>query len=65
MVISETFSYKKILDANFDVEPLEIVRCKYEHFNYPRKNESAYGDVSNLWCIKDKSKMKLGGAWVN
>lgn len=36
----------------YATEELEIVKCGYEHFNYPRKNESAYGDVASLYCIK-------------
>eukprot|EP00347_Sterkiella_histriomuscorum_P017758 403348109 len=49
--------------GQFD-EDVEIVKCGYENFNYPRKNESAYQDVSILFCIKDKSFLRLGGAWT-
>eukprot|EP00347_Sterkiella_histriomuscorum_P011719 403371372 len=45
-------------------EVVEIVKCGYSNFNYPRKNESAYQDVTNLLCIKDKSFLRLGGAWT-
>ncbi|CDW90070.1 UNKNOWN [Stylonychia lemnae] len=52
------------LDELMVTEQLDLVRCKNQYFNYPGKNESAYADVYNLLCIKDKSKMTLGGAWT-
>ncbi|CDW89571.1 UNKNOWN [Stylonychia lemnae] len=43
---------------------LEIVKCGLEHLNYKNKNESALLDTENLYCIKDKSKLKIGGAFA-
>eukprot|EP00347_Sterkiella_histriomuscorum_P006291 403353331 len=51
-------------DQIFTTQDVELVKCKYSDFNYPRKNESAYQDVSILLCIKDKSFLRIGGAWT-
>ncbi|CDW74282.1 UNKNOWN [Stylonychia lemnae] len=53
-----------VLDNKFENQQLELIKCKDLYFNYPRKNESAYLDVADLLCIKDKSMLKLGGAWT-
>ena len=45
-------------------EELKYEKCGYEFFNYDQKNDSAYLDVVDLFCIKDKSKLTLGGAWT-
>ncbi|CDW84854.1 UNKNOWN [Stylonychia lemnae] len=53
-----------LLEAKMVYEPLELVRCGLQHFNYEKKNESAYEDVANLLCIKEKKYLSLGGAWT-
>ncbi|CDW89641.1 UNKNOWN [Stylonychia lemnae] len=53
-----------LLEVKMAYEPLELVRCGQEYFNYENKNESAYDDVANLLCIKEKKYLSLGGAWT-
>eukprot|EP00347_Sterkiella_histriomuscorum_P017124 403350573 len=51
------------LDDVFTSRELEQVQCKDIYFNYTNKNETGYGDVYNLQCIKDKQNLTVGGSW--
>jgi len=43
---------------------VEIVKCGDKFLNYPGKNESVLLEIMKLYCIKDKSWLKIGGSFA-
>eukprot|EP00347_Sterkiella_histriomuscorum_P015448 403356992 len=44
-------------------EQLELVQCGQDYFNYEDKVELRFKEVPTFKCIKDKSKMNVGGTF--
>ena len=51
------------LDLVFNVTKLDIEKCG-DNFNYTKKYQQQFKDLSAFYCIKDKSYLKLGGSFT-
>eukprot|EP00347_Sterkiella_histriomuscorum_P015176 403358029 len=50
-----------VISTSLIEQELEIVKCGENYFNYRDKNNTNYQDIRNLYCIKNKTILQIGG----